>query len=65
METGNIIFILGMGRSGTSALARLLSLCGGRLPDELLPPNDANPTGVVSHGVASRAGACGVAGRGC
>lgn len=29
----SIIFIFGMGRSGTSALAGMLALCGGRLPD--------------------------------
>src|SRR4051812_44644410 len=46
METRNVvIFVLGMGRSGSSAMARLLSLCGGRLPAGLLPPNGANPTG--------------------
>lgn len=30
-----VLFVLGMGRSGTSALARILSLCGGALPDDL------------------------------
>ena len=30
-----VLFVLGMGRSGTSALARILSLCGGALPDGL------------------------------
>jgi hypothetical protein len=45
-EAGHIIaFILGMGRSGSSALARVMSLCGGRLPELMLPPNQANPTG--------------------
>jgi hypothetical protein len=39
------VFILGMGRSGTSALARVLSLCGAALPLEPLPPNFGNPTG--------------------
>jgi len=39
------IFILGMARSGTSALARVLSLCGAWLPDHLLGANDGNPTG--------------------
>ena len=34
--TKTVIFVLGMGRSGTSVLARLLSLCGGALPDRLL-----------------------------
>ncbi len=34
-----------MGRSGTSALARVLSLCGASLPGQLLGPNDGNPKG--------------------
>jgi hypothetical protein len=40
-----ILFILGVGRSGTSMLARILSLCGGALPQNLKDPNPANPTG--------------------
>jgi len=40
-----IVFVLGMGRSGSSATARVMSLCGGRLPESLLPPNGSNPTG--------------------
>jgi hypothetical protein len=40
-----IVFVLGMGRSGSSAAARVISLCGGRLPDSLLPPNEWNRTG--------------------
>jgi hypothetical protein len=39
------VFILGMGRSGTSALARALSLCGGVLPATLLGADDSNPKG--------------------
>jgi hypothetical protein len=42
---GRLIFVLGMGRSGTSAVTRVLSLCGAALPDRLLPPNYGNPTG--------------------
>ena len=34
-----------MGRSGSSALARVLGLCGGALPLVVLPPNVSNPTG--------------------
>jgi hypothetical protein len=34
-----------MGRSGTSALTRTLSLCGAALPDALLGPNEGNPAG--------------------
>jgi hypothetical protein len=41
----DVIFVLGMGRSGTSALARILSLCGCILPASLKEPNEANPSG--------------------
>jgi hypothetical protein len=34
-----------MGRSGTSAITRVLSLCGGSLPKRLLGANEGNPTG--------------------
>jgi hypothetical protein len=40
-----ILFVLGVSRSGTSALTRVLSLCGAGLPKTLLPPNRGNPTG--------------------
>jgi hypothetical protein len=40
-----ILFVLGMGRSGTSALTRVLSLCGAALPGALLGPNEGNPLG--------------------
>lgn len=40
-----IVFVFGMGRSGTSALARALSLCGGALPATLLAADDGNPKG--------------------
>ena len=40
-----VIFIFGMARSGTSALARVLSFCGASLPGQLLGPNDRNQTG--------------------
>ncbi len=39
------IFVLGMHRSGTSAMARVLGLCGFALPLRLMEPNFANPTG--------------------
>jgi hypothetical protein len=39
------IFILGMARSGTSALTRVLSLCGCALPETLKEATDANPRG--------------------
>lgn len=40
-----VVFVVGMGRSGSSALARLLSFCGGVLPRRLLPSNYGNPAG--------------------
>jgi hypothetical protein len=40
-----VIFVIGMHRSGTSAFARALSLCGAALPLSLMPANHANPTG--------------------
>ncbi len=40
------VVVLGMHRSGTSALARVLNLCGAYLPDVLLSPRPYdNPTG--------------------
>lgn len=45
MSGRDVIFVVGMSRSGTSALARVFSLCGGAIPLELLPPNFANPAG--------------------
>ena len=40
-----ILFILGAGRSGTSMLARILSLCDCALPQSLKDANAANPSG--------------------
>ena len=39
------VVVLGMHRSGTSALARVISLLGATLPKTLMPPSDANPRG--------------------
>lgn len=39
------IVVLGMHRSGTSALTRLLSLAGASLPRDLMLPKPDNPTG--------------------
>ena len=44
-ESSTLVFVFGMGRSGTSALARALSLCGGALPATLLGADDGNPKG--------------------
>jgi hypothetical protein len=39
------LFVLGVNRSGTSALTRVLSLCGGTLPVGLAGANSGNPSG--------------------
>jgi hypothetical protein len=52
MATMDIIFVTGMGRSGTSAITRILSLCGAALPDRLLRPGDGNPKGYWEAEVA-------------
>jgi hypothetical protein len=49
-QTGNAarsvaLFVMGVSRSGTSALTRALSLCGGTLPAELAGANASNPLG--------------------
>jgi glycosyltransferase involved in cell wall biosynthesis len=43
------ILILGMHRSGTSAIARALNLLGVELGGDLLPPQHDNPTGFWEH----------------
>ena len=45
MDRKEIIFIHGMARSGTSALTKVLALCGGALPESLKEANEANPKG--------------------
>jgi hypothetical protein len=40
-----VLFVLGLGRSGTSALTRVLSLCGATLPAGLLGATARNPRG--------------------
>jgi hypothetical protein len=45
MGDRQVIFILGVARSGTSALARVLSLCGCTLPEGLKQGNQGNPRG--------------------
>ena len=40
-----VLFVLGMARSGTSAITRVLSLCGGALPAGLVGATSANPRG--------------------
>jgi hypothetical protein len=50
----HVVFIVGMHRSGSSALARTLSLCGGALPVDVLAENFGNPTGYWEPEVAMR-----------
>ncbi|MEE2855700.1 MAG: sulfotransferase family protein [Actinomycetota bacterium] len=40
-----VVFVLGMSRSGTSAMARVVSLCGAALPSGLIGGMPANPLG--------------------
>ncbi|OKH74314.1 sulfotransferase family protein [Mycolicibacterium goodii] len=40
-----ILFVLGMGRSGSSALTRVLSLCGATLPTKMMGADKSNPRG--------------------
>ena len=40
-----VLFVLGMGRSGTSALTRVLSLCGAALPPGMMGADAGNPRG--------------------
>ena len=43
-------FILGMHRSGTSALARVINLCGVDLGNKLMPPaENSNKKGFWEH----------------
>lgn len=48
VDSGNrpvALFVLGPQRSGTSALTRVLSLCGGTLPAGMLGADANNPSG--------------------
>jgi hypothetical protein len=46
MDPGpDVIFLIGMSRSGTSAMTRVLSLCGAHLPCPLVAADKSNPTG--------------------
>jgi hypothetical protein len=48
----DLIIVVGMGRSGSSALTGVLALCGAALPLEILPANYANPRGYWESRVA-------------
>lgn len=43
------ILVLGMHRSGTSAVTRVLNLLGANLGDDLMPPGPDNPGGFWEH----------------
>jgi hypothetical protein len=43
------LLVLGMHRSGTSALTRVLNLLGVALGDDLMPPGPDNPLGFWEH----------------
>jgi len=45
MAPRRAILVVGMHRSGTSALARVVNLLGATLPAQLYPPEPENPTG--------------------
>lgn len=45
MKHPTIVFVLGMSRSGTSALARVVSLCGAALPSGMIGGLQHNPLG--------------------
>lgn len=47
--TPSVVVVLGMHRSGTSALTRVLNLLGVELGADLLPPNPDNVTGFWEH----------------
>jgi hypothetical protein len=48
------LFVMGVNRSGTSALTRVLSLCGGALPAGLAGANSGNPLGYWEPRAAHR-----------
>jgi len=48
-ETRKVILVLGMHRSGTSAVTRCLNLLGAEVGNKLLPPADDNRSGFWEH----------------
>ncbi len=50
-KKNDVICIIGMHRSGTSMIARLLNLCGLDLgpPEQLVVPNEFNPPGYFEN----------------
>lgn len=53
-EVRELVFVLGMHRSGTSALTRCLNLLGFKIADDLLAPNKANKGGYWESKAAVR-----------
>lgn len=51
---GRALLVLGMHRSGTSAVARVINLLGAELGNELVPPGPDNPEGFWEHAEAVR-----------
>lgn len=51
-RSSTCILVLGMHRSGTSATAGALGLCGVALGEDLLAPGEDNPKGYFEHGRA-------------
>lgn len=43
------LLVLGMHRSGTSAVTRVVNLLGAEIGDNLIPPGDDNPSGFWEH----------------
>ena len=43
--TRHALLVLGMHRSGTSALTRMINLLGASVPSQLMPPSEDNPGG--------------------
>lgn len=43
------LLILGMHRSGTSAVTRVVNMLGAEIGDNLIPPGDDNPSGFWEH----------------
>lgn len=54
MYQRNLVFVLGMGRSGTSALTRVLSLCGCVVPEAVWGAVSFNSTGLWEPVEAAR-----------
>ena len=54
MQTKTAVMVLGVPRSGTSALARLIPVLGIELGDEMVPPSHNNPRGFFEDTAVQR-----------